>query len=502
MKKKVQFLISPLDRKLIQILESVRNEISSIFQMEIVTDLSNTSQACPVLKIQNWNNIPTDNTFKLEHPTVFFTEEPLTPNQFHDIFTKGFLDGFSLRDSISGITCLFLRVLSSVSDSHSTKEISDSENSEWSHLKEATAAIAYDFNSHLTSIMGSIGIALKETQSSSTIRNLYTIENSAGKLAILANTLSLLSGEAHIKTNPVNLKLLLLEQENNPVVGPRNTNLIKYEFPKNELWIEGDASHLGLVLLILFFNARERGRAEEDQFQLSAGSMYVTKDDFLSMILVSEAIPGDYHFIQIIDRGNGILGSNIESLRIPVQNFKFQGSGVGFTSLTRILKSHKGALDIKPEEGGGARIRLYFPAREKPKEEERIESSYQLSGVGHILVVDDESMIRRVVERMLTKYGFEVSVAQDGLEAVEMFKETPQAFSAVLMDINMPRMNGIEATTRILKDYPTAKIILSSGYSDIQIPEILPNGSKAKFIAKPYRPSELVRFLKKAMHAP
>jgi len=111
---------------------------------------------------------------------------------------------------------------------------------------------------------------------------------------------------------------------------------------------------------------------------------------------------------------------------------------------------------------------------------------------GHVLLVDDEEMLQQTVSRMLENLNFEVTIARDGQEAVEIFRQNPKMFDLILMDIQMPNMDGIEAAKRIWQDYPDARIIFSTGYADPERLELLRRLGVKQILRKPYKIKDLV----------
>ena len=116
-----------------------------------------------------------------------------------------------------------------------------------------------------------------------------------------------------------------------------------------------------------------------------------------------------------------------------------------------------------------------------------------------ILVVDDEETLRLTLKTRLRSAGFEIDVASDGKEALEKLKH--DAFDAVLLDINMPRMNGIEALDHIAQLYPKTEVIMLTGFADFSMAiDCLKKGAK-DYLVKPIEPTELITRLKSLLRA-
>ena len=124
---------------------------------------------------------------------------------------------------------------------------------------------------------------------------------------------------------------------------------------------------------------------------------------------------------------------------------------------------------------------------QKPKENGNV-----WRGSGTILVVDDDEAIRGIASKALERFGFHVLTANDGKESVEVFREHVANIVAVLLDINMPRMNGKQAFREMLCIQRDAKVVFSSGYLENEIAERFGSDGLAGYLQKPYTITELI----------
>lgn len=149
--------------------------------------------------------------------------------------------------------------------------------------------------------------------------------------------------------------------------------------------------------------------------------------------------------------------------------------------------------------GVGTTFHIYLPASERkmvlPPGQDRI----LLGGKGKILVMDDEEMVRKVLERMLANLGYEAELARDGAEAIEKFSEAEKAgdkFAAVILDLTVPGgIGGKETMEELLKIDSQVKAIVSSGYSDDPIMSDPKKYGFSGVIAKPYKVMDLSKIL-------
>jgi two-component system cell cycle sensor histidine kinase/response regulator CckA len=113
-------------------------------------------------------------------------------------------------------------------------------------------------------------------------------------------------------------------------------------------------------------------------------------------------------------------------------------------------------------------------------------------GTGTILVVDDEPAVRDVSKLFLEQNGFQVLAAEDGMRALQLYREHSPEIVLVLLDMTMPGMNGDEVFRALRGFRPDLPIILSSGYSEQETMQLLDSSAHSSFIKKPYRPKALL----------
>jgi CheY-like chemotaxis protein len=128
---------------------------------------------------------------------------------------------------------------------------------------------------------------------------------------------------------------------------------------------------------------------------------------------------------------------------------------------------------------------------------EDVESDF--AGSGLILVVDDEELVRHAAEGALHRFGYQVELAENGAEAVEVFSRRPAEFAAVLLDLTMPVLGGEQALKAIKQIRPDIPVIASSGYSEVEAHRRFPGEPLAGFLQKPYSGATLAKKMKAAI---
>jgi CheY-like chemotaxis protein len=170
-----------------------------------------------------------------------------------------------------------------------------------------------------------------------------------------------------------------------------------------------------------------------------------------------------------------------------------RGTGLGLASAYGIIKAHAGYIDVESKKGHGTTFSIYLPASEKEvlKTVETIETAERfIKEIGTILLVDDEEVILEVSKELLEAMGYRVLTADNGEEAVEVYRKN-RDIDIVVLDMVMPNMGGGEAYDRLKEINPDIKVLLSTGFSiDGEATEILKRGCDG-FIQKPFRINEL-----------
>jgi CheY-like chemotaxis protein len=124
-----------------------------------------------------------------------------------------------------------------------------------------------------------------------------------------------------------------------------------------------------------------------------------------------------------------------------------------------------------------------------------------LATKGHILVVDDDPLIREMAREILENSGYSVTEAVDGQAGLEAFLERPGGFDLILLDLVMPRLHGFQVMDRILQFAPATRILISSGFSPDTRPELTRPTATTAFLAKPYRSRDLLEQVRRLLEA-
>lgn len=267
-------------------------------------------------------------------------------------------------------------------------------------------------------------------------------------------------------------------------------------------WVSGDKSQIEQVVLNICINALDAIEGY-GKLTIETENVHCTAEKDSRLFDIE---PGEYVRVRITDTGAGIEPALKEKVFEPFFTTKQrkEGTGLGLAMVYGTIRNHQGTVKLDSVLGLGTSVEVYLPASKKPPVPQQIESENIrisrpsspgvsiscCSSAAHtgILLVDDEDMIRRSSGRLLRNRGYEVFLAKNGVEAVELFKDRQDEIGLVILDMVMPELDG-PGTFHILKEMDSnVKVIIHSGYDkDERVDDLITAGAKA-FVPKPFDP--------------
>jgi two-component system cell cycle sensor histidine kinase/response regulator CckA len=365
---------------------------------------------------------------------------------------------------------------------------------------QLAGGVAHDFNNVLTAIIGYCDLMLlRHTPGDSDYDDIQQIRINSNRAASLTRQLLAFSRQQTLR--PVLLQLPDVMAEVNHLlkrlIGEKIE--LKVHHDRNLGAVRADPQQLEQVIMNLAVNARDAIQARGEVGRLVMTTRRIGIADVRRM--KSDIIPpGDYTALIVEDTGGGIPPEHLSKIFEPFFTTKEmgKGTGLGLSTVYGIVKQSGGFIfaDNVPDASGaarGARFTIYLPVHnaELPAEDEapppKEERSW--SGGGHILLVEDEDMVRAVAERALTRAGYKVTTASDGEQGLERVAEgTP--FDLVVSDVVMPSMDGPAMARELRKSHPTLPVLFMSGYAEEQLRNEI-NIEEMHFIAKPFSVQEI-----------
>jgi PAS domain S-box-containing protein len=343
--------------------------------------------------------------------------------------------------------------------------------------------IAHDFNNFLTAIIGNLSLAKMDSKPGDQV---VAWLNEMEKASLQAKNLTQQLLTFSKGGEPVKKLVTLAEVVKNSATFSLRGSKVRCDFSISEdlLPVEVDEGQIGQVINNLVLNA-DHAMPEGGIIEICADIITLTSDNEFS-------IPaGPYLRTSFRDHGVGIHPDHLPKVFDPYFTTKHKGSGLGLTVAYSIIDKHNGRMTVESEHGHGTTFTIYLPASEKTASQPADEEKRLFTGKGKILVMDDEEFIRDVAIQMLSKIGYEASVANDGNEAVEMYRQAQKSgepFDAVIVDLTVPGgMGGKEAIQKLKKLDPNVKALVSSGYSNDPIMSNFRDYGFQGVVKKPYR---------------
>jgi CheY-like chemotaxis protein len=256
---------------------------------------------------------------------------------------------------------------------------------------------------------------------------------------------------------------------------------------ENLAFVQGDPAQISHALMNVCINAAD-AMPHGGMLTIASENVVLGGSDLAAH---PELKPGRYARLSVSDTGAGM---SPETLRRCFEPFfttkpKGQGTGLGLSMVYGTAANHGGMVNVESELGRGTMVTIHLPALEssavelKPAERKRPVSK---PGTGTILIVDDEKFIRSMGKRMLETLGYTVLLAENGKEALEVYRKWQDKISLVVLDLMMPVMDGAEAFRKLREVNPRLRILISSGYTKEEKAESLLAAGAAGFVQKPF----------------
>ena len=357
------------------------------------------------------------------------------------------------------------------------------------------SGIAHDLNNVLTPILMGAKLLSSDRAPANRQGLLNTMVASAQRGAGLIQQLLSFAGGIRGEQSPVQIEKLVDETR----------SLLEHTLPKSIhiqtivgddcAHVIGDSTELAQILMNLSVNARD-AMPDGGTLTIEAETVLINGN---ALQYHPDARPGTYLLISVSDTGCGMNPEVLNRIFDPFFTTKEigKGTGLGLATVQGIVKSHGGFVMVYSEVDRGSKFSIYLPAGNVTESSAiPAEPTVLESGNGRlILLVDDEEMILRMTSASLESAGYRILTAADGTAAISVFSQHRHEIAAVLMDMMMPGVSGLETLDQMLRIAPETKVIACSGLRTNQREtEVLARGAVA-FLPKPYTDQQLLQLL-------
>jgi len=366
-------------------------------------------------------------------------------------------------------------------------------------LGTLAGGVAHDFNNLLTAILGHANLLKVAARSDEgTLDSIAVIEKAAERAADLTRQLLGFARPTRLESSRVDLhdsidtvvRLLSRTLE-------KNITLVKHlRAPRPD--VIGDPGQIEQVLLNLAVNARD-AMPEGGELLFETGSIEIKADEGLWAMQIP---PGDYVVISVADTGMGIPTQIQHRIFEPFFTTKApgKGTGMGLATAYSIIAEHKGTIQMRSQPGLGTTFKIYLPlAAPATQGKGTLQGLEPVAGVGTVMVVDDEELVRETAADMLRRLGYSAVTFASGPEAIAYYAQSMAGVDLVLMDLAMPEMDGSKCFLSLRALNPQVKALLMSGFAPGNVIEAILSEGILGFVGKPFSLADLSIKVAKAL---
>jgi signal transduction histidine kinase len=351
--------------------------------------------------------------------------------------------------------------------------------------------IAHDFNNMLTPVLGLVEVFGESEKDEQRKAQLELVRKTCQRMKEMTGKLLGFGRRGKDMSAPVGLNQVCSDVMT--LLQHSRRKEVQIEFsPEEPLYtMKGDPSQMHQLIMNLCVNAIDSISGEG---KVSIRTFNISREQALSLKLGE----GVWISLEVEDTGSGIPEEFKDRIFEPFFSTKYSGSsgtGLGLSMVYGMLQNHGGSIDFDTSAQGTV-FKVYLPALEQYFVANHLAPEDELSFVGSenkakILIAEDEEPVRKSLEILLQKMGYDVTSAGDGQEAVTRYQETQGDFQLVILDVQMPNLDGEGAFLEMKKYDPDVKVLLMSGYAvDGKVQSLVDLGAKG-FIKKPFGLEEL-----------
>ena len=362
--------------------------------------------------------------------------------------------------------------------------------------------IAHDFNNLMVGVIGNASLAIDLLPSGNpAVELLDRVVKTGEQLANLTRQMLAYSGKGQFFIERLNLSTLAPEMSGlvQPAISKKIT--LQFDLDPGLPAIEGDRGQMQQVLMNLVLNAAEAIGSGPGAISVRTGLQFVDERFKRAHPEASSIQAGPYVFLEVRDTGCGMDAATKAKIFDPFFTTKFTGRGLGLAAVSGVVRAHKGGISVNSAPGKGTTFTVLFPAiATDERRPEPPELRLTAKGTGTILLVDDEEAVRSMARMALFNHGFDVLLARNGVEAIDILKRHPGEIAMVLLDLSMPGMSGQETLPELRKLRPAIKVLISSGYNEAETMVLFRGHPVSGFIQKPYTALRLAERVKSILH--
>ena len=360
-------------------------------------------------------------------------------------------------------------------------------------IGQLAGGIAHDFNNLLTVILGHSEFLLKRDEPAKSRRvRIDEIRKAAERGAWLTNQLLAFSRNQLLEPTVLKINSVLEDMDDilRRVLGE---DIVLDLRPDPELgWVKVDRGQLQQIILNLAGNARD-AMPQGGRLRIETRDTSVVGGPTRPQAFVAS---GQYVAIVVRDSGQGMDAETRARIFEPFFTTKElgKGTGLGLATVYGIVKQSGGYIWVESEPGHGSAFYTLLPRVADPAHPKVVQKVFNFrSGGETILLVEDDSALRKMAVEVLRDTGYKVVIAESGAQALKVAAKHRGALDVLLTDVVMPGMTGPELAGKIVAIRPRIQVLYMSGYTDDATGHHGLEGQRSRLLQKPFTHETLVR---------
>lgn len=363
--------------------------------------------------------------------------------------------------------------------------------------------IAHEYNNLLAAIVGNLDLAMMDLDAKSPIQsNLQEAALAAVRATNLTQQMLAYSGRGRFVVTQIDLSELIGSIEDLLKASISKKASMRLNLASDLPLIAGDDPQIQQVVMNLVTNASESLGERPGLITITTRVRECDASHLARSLITDQFEPGPYVELEVRDSGCGMDEAVQQKLFDPFFTTKFTGRGLGMSVVQGVVRGHNGAIVVSSQPNRGTAVSILFPVAETKRAHAPASPPTNLVAPapvtlsGTVLVAEDEATLRLLVERILKRMGLRVLTAEDGAEAVELFRRNANDITLVILDFTMPKLDGIKTLEALRAIQPHLTAVLTSGYDVENIHQRYAQEGFAAFIRKPFQVETLMKVVR------
>jgi len=359
--------------------------------------------------------------------------------------------------------------------------------------------IAHDFNNILMAIIGYAELALNRAEPASALSKYIDNVLTAGQRGkALVQQILAFSRQPEEGRRPLQASLFVKEALK-LLRASLPTTIDIHQDLRSRSMVMGNPIHLQQIVMNLCTNAAHAMQSRAGKLRVQ---LVDTEIENRASGSLSHLKPGLYIRLSVNDSGCGMSPDVASQIFDPyfTTKKKGEGTGLGLSVVHGIVSSYKGEVTVQSEPGKGSTFNVYLPRMAHAEQAAPEPGESFCEGREHILYIDDEHTLAEMGREILETCGYFVTSMTNSINALELFRSSPQQFDLVVTDMTMPDMTGDQLAQAMLQIRPDIPIILCTGYSHhISQKQARSMGIRA-YVTKPVSMKEMARIVRNILN--